>query len=55
MKKIKVVTELINKVAAKYGISPEEYIADSCSVSSGHRVCAHFDGIEGNLSVFSIS
>lgn len=55
MKTIKVNTILVNKVASKYGVSPEQYIADSMSVSSGHRVCAHYEGTEGDLSVFSIS
>lgn len=55
MKTIKVNTILVNKVASKYGVSPEEYIADSLSVSSGQTVCAHYIGAEGDLSVFSIS
>ena len=54
MKKIKVSTILVNKVASKYGVSPEEYISDSLSISYGHRVCAHYEGEEGDLSVFSI-
>lgn len=52
MKKIKVNTTLVTKVAAKYGVSPEQYISDSLSVSYGHRVCAHFQTEEGEYSVF---
>ena len=55
MKKIKVNTTLVTKVAAKYGVSPEQYISDSLSVSYGHRVCAHFQTEEGEYSVFEFS
>ena len=53
--KIKLPTETINKVAAAFGVSPEEYIALSRSISLGRSVCAHFEGTEndGKISVFS--
>jgi hypothetical protein len=55
--KIKLPTETINKVAAVFGVSPEEYVALSRSISSGHSVCAHFEGTEdnGRISVFSLA
>lgn len=55
--KIKLPTAILNKVAAAFGVSPEEYIALSRSISSGRTVCAHFEGTEDNgaISVFSIS
>lgn len=57
MNKIKLPTALINKVAKAFGTTPEEYIALSRSISSGHAVCAHFEGTEDNgaVSVFSLS
>ena len=55
--KIKLPTETINKVAAVFGVSPEEYVALSRSISLGHSVCAHFEGTEddGKTSVFSLA
>lgn len=54
---IKLPTELINKVAASCGQTPEEYVALSRSISCGRVVCAHFEGTEddGATSVFSFA
>jgi plasmid maintenance system antidote protein VapI len=56
IERIKLPTETINKVAAVFGVSPEEYIALSRSISLGYSVCAHFEGTEsdGKISVFSL-
>ena len=55
--RIKLPTETINKVAAVFGVTPEEYVALSRSISLGHTVCAHFEGTEdnGKVSVFSLA
>lgn len=54
---IKLPTDLLNKVAASCGQTPEEYIALSRAITCGHVVCAHFEGTEdnGKVSVFSLS
>ena len=56
IERIKLPTETINKVAAVFGVSPEEYVALSRAISLGHSVCAHFEGTEcdGKISVFSL-
>lgn len=54
---IKLPTDLLNKVAAACGQTPEEYIALSRAITCGRAVCAHFEGLEdnGRISVFSLS
>ena len=55
MKTMKIATAIVNAAAASRGFSPEEYISRLASISGGHRVCAHFEGMEDNglVSVFS--
>ena len=57
MQTIKLPTETINKVAASCGQTPEEYISLSRTISSGHKVCAHFLRTEDNgaISVFYLT
>lgn len=57
IKIIKLPTATINKVAKAFGVTPEEYISMSRTISSGRSVCAHFKGTEANgtISVFSLS
>ena len=55
VKVIKLPTALLAKVASAAGMSQEEYIAYSRSISCGFEVCAHFENTEGELSVFSLA
>lgn len=53
---IKLPTRDLSIAAAERNQTPEEYIAESRSLFSGHKVCAHFEGYEqdGAISVFSL-
>lgn len=52
MKEIKLDTKTINIAAQKAGTTPEKFVSMVRSISSGHKVCAHFSRTEGDLSVF---
>lgn len=41
MKEIRINAELVKTVAKARGFTVEEYVSRLCSISSGHKVCAH--------------
>lgn len=54
---LKIKTSVIEAAAMKRGYSPVDYVARLCSISRGHRVCAHLVRYEsnGSIAVFNVA
>ena len=50
---IRLRTKIIEAAAKSANLTPEEFVAEIRSISSGRRVCAHLLRIEGEYSFFS--
>lgn len=55
MSTIKIKTSVIERAAEIAKTTPEKFISESRSVSCGRKVCAHFERIEGDFSIFNLS
>lgn len=51
---IKLETKVLEAAAKSAGVSPEKFVSEARSISSGRKVCAHFIKCDSVYSFFKV-